>query len=463
MKKILISNIGNRNLKLNGKFISKIFDADENISFREQTFLIWEQIQKNSFNGELEPVILNEVIEKEKHELEKVIVFSSDMPEPLRNDQDTIFEGEILCAILKQSYPEIEFINVPFNASVFVHDELFRKYHRFLSGLKNEYPDIKIIYCDAGGTSQQKFAIKISLEYLFDPTQFIVYYVAQEQKGRSSLIRGESYEYRKIVDMEHALQAIRSSSYQVASQLLSKNGIRTNSDEGKLLVFLDHRLRLFFHLAEIDARQISGTVKFKVPLFIEDYYKKEPVGNYKGWDQILDKNDFFQLCEILIASQWKYLNNQIEQAVHFFAMFYENYLLMIIQEHFGYKVRKNYDYYMELLIKEIKDGLLKLPEGIQPVKGIPLQIVFTEQLEFDNHLKLLKSLRMLNSVLSGNSSGIDKIRNDYAHKGKSITKDIFENKPFFNHFLECFKLMGIDFTRNYYDEMHNEICEIIRK
>ena len=462
MGKILISNIGNRNLKVNGKFISNFFSGGNKVSFREKTQKIWEQIQNKTFKGELEPVILNEVIEKEKNEIRKVFLFSSNMPETLRNDQDTVYEGEILCYLLKQKYPQIEFENVSFNASVFVHDELFQQYRTFLLDLKKHEANKKIIYCDAGGTSQQKFAVKIALEFLFDPKQFIVYYVAQEQTEKSKLMRGESYEYRKIIDLEHVIQAIKSSSYNVATELLSSHHIKSFSAKGKLLSFLDNRLRLFFHAAEIDAKQLQQTNKFEVPAFIDQYLKKEPTGKYVGWENILSKNDFFQLCEILIAAQWKYLNNQIEQAVHFFAMFYENYLLMIIQKHFGYKVRKSYDFYMEKLIQDIQEGMFELPEGVLPVKGIPLQIVFTEQLNEEKHIQLLQSLKKLNSILSGNKDGIDKIRNDYAHKGKAITKEKFENKPFFNDFINCFSLMGIDFNRNYYDEMHQKACEIIR-
>jgi hypothetical protein len=331
-----------------------------------------------------------------------------------------------------------------------------------LRKLKANNPDLQLIYCDAGGTSQQKFAMKIALEYLFLPEQFTVYYVAQEQKGKSKLMRGESYEYRKIVDFEHAMQSIKSSSYKMAAGLLTKHHINPGSFKGKLLSFLDNRLRLFFHAAENDAKQLTQTDKFEVPRFINQYLEKEPVGNYEGWENCIDKNDFFQLCEILIASQWKYLNNQIEQSVHFFAMFYENYLLMIIQKHFGYKVRKNYDYYINKLIADMQDGAFQLPKGVEPVKGIPLQIVFTGQLKEDNHLKLLGLLKRLNSVLSGTKTGIDKIRNDYAHKGKAITKEKFENKPFFNDFIACFNLMGIDFNKNYYGEMHQEVCMILR-
>lgn len=186
IKKILISNTGNRNLKVNGDFITKIFNANDENYFREQTYSIWQQIQNNEFQGELKPVIINEVIELEKDNLEKVILISSDMPNTLRNDQDTIYAGKILCHILKKQYPEIEFINYPVNKSVFIYDELFTFYRSFLLKLKHENPDSKIIYCDAGGTSQQKFALKISLEFLFKPDKFTVYYVAQQEKGKAS-------------------------------------------------------------------------------------------------------------------------------------------------------------------------------------------------------------------------------------------------------------------------------------
>ena len=58
IKKILISNTGNRNLKVNGDFITKIFNANDENYFREQTYSIWQQIQNNEFQGELKPCLL---------------------------------------------------------------------------------------------------------------------------------------------------------------------------------------------------------------------------------------------------------------------------------------------------------------------------------------------------------------------------------------------------------------------
>ena len=158
MKKILISNVGNRNIKVNGGFITKIFDTNDNKSFREQTYSIWQQIQKNEFQGELCPVIINEVIEIEKNNLEKVILISSDMPDSQRNDQDTIYAGEILCSILRKQYPKIEFINQPVRKSVFIYDELFNFYRLFLLNLKRENPNSKIIYY---GAQKLKWVIKL--------------------------------------------------------------------------------------------------------------------------------------------------------------------------------------------------------------------------------------------------------------------------------------------------------------
>ncbi len=461
MNKILISNIGNRNLKLDGKFISKIFDADENISFREQTFFIWEQIQKNSCKGLLEPVILNEVIEKEKVELKKVILFSSDMPDTMRNDQDTIFEGEILCYILKQFYPEIEFINVPFHASVFVHDELFLEYHRYLSKMKNEYFGFQIIYCDAGGTSQQKFAVKISLEYLFEPIQFIVYYVAQEQKGKSTIMRGESYEYRKIIDKEHAIQAINSSSYQLANKLLTEQGFQKTGMIHNIIMFLDFRSRFLLKEAQHSAMLLNKGLN--CPEFVKNYLHTVPLGNYNGWENILTNAQFFQLCEILSIVQWKFTLGIIEQGIHFFSMFIENYIYYSLSHTFNYQFDVNYEKAYAKLIEDFEAQLINLPSDIDPnKKGLPTLIELTSQIIDFKNVKITQSIKNLNSRTSKKQVGIDTLRNNYAHKGKGVNRESLEKRGFVEGIKECFEVFGMDFNRNYFAEMHSEVCELIR-
>lgn len=461
MKKILISNVGNRNLKVNGGFITKIFDTNDNKSFREQTYSIWQQIQKNEFQGELSPVIINEVIEIEKNNLEKVILISSDMPDSQRNDQDTIYAGEILCNILRKQYPKIEFINQPVRKSVFIYDELFNFYRLFLLNLKQENPNSKIIYCDAGGTSQQKFALKISLEFLSKPDEFIVYYVAQQEKGESKLMRGESYEYRKIIDLEHGIQAINSGAYQFSLKLLGEYFPNKNKLPLILISFLELRSRLFV----IDAQKLAKNISHfkKVPQFVKNYSQQISVGKYEDWEELLDNKQFFLLSEILIISQWKYSLGIIEQALHFFSMFIENYISFIIRKHYGYKFDKHYESAYNKLIEDVNDNKITLPEAINLNRpGIPLLISIADTIENKKHNALVSIIKEMNSITSSDKTGIDSIRNNYAHKGKGVKKEDFEKTTHFVNMRKCFEIFGIDFSKNYYAEMHYEVSELIR-
>ena len=461
MGKILISNIGNRNLKVDGKFIMKIFDSDDNGSFRDRTRTILNQLKDNSFTSTLEPAIVNEVIELEKEELDKVILISSDMPESMRNDQDTIFEGEILCKILKLKYPKIEFVNVPITASVFVHDELFRQYHRILRELKKTNIQNHIVYCDAGGTSQQKFAMKISLEYLFESDEITVYYVAQEQKGVSKLLAGESYEYRKIIDMEHAIRAIHSSAYQLSISILKTYEINEKKFPFSLITFLDLRSRLFFDDAKALAKSLANCKL--VPDFVKEYSKMISVGEYDQWEDVLSDKQYFQLCETLLLSQWKYSFGLTEQAIHFFSMFIENYICFTIRSKYGYKFDEFYESAFDKLKNDINSGIISLPDYIEiDRRGLPLLIGLAEQIEHNGHKRMISNLKQLNGLTSSDKKGIDSIRNSYAHKGKGVKRDVFEITPLYNRMAECYKIFGIDFKRNFYEEMHDEVCDLIR-
>lgn len=461
IKKILISNTGNRNLKVNGDFITKIFNANDENYFREQTYSIWQQIQNNEFQGELKPVIINEVIELEKDNLEKVILISSDMPNTLRNDQDTIYAGKILCHILKKQYPEIEFINYPVNKSVFIYDELFTFYRSFLLKLKHENPDSKIIYCDAGGTSQQKFALKISLEFLFKPDKFTVYYVAQQEKGKSKLMRGESYEYRKIIDLEHAIQAIHSGAYQFSLDLLGEYYPNKNKFPLSLIQFLELRSRLFISDANKLAKNISQSKK--APEFIRDYFKQIPIGKYDDWKGLLDNNHFFLLSEILIMSQWKYSLGIIEQALHLFSMFVENYISFVIRKQYGYKFDTHYESAFIKFNEDVKNNRFTLPEGLRLDRpGLPLLISIADTIDGEIHKALISIIKEINSFTSSDKTGIDSFRNKYTHKGKGVKKEDFENTTHYVNMKKCYEIFGIDFNRNYYAEMHQKVCELIR-
>lgn len=471
MKSILLANIGNRNLKYDGAFLTKGLSDKPfagNESFREKTKVLLSSLEAGEKTEKLEAVIIPEVLTKEGLEIETVIFFSSDMPESIRNDQDTIFEGEILCRILHSQYPHIKFINHPFKAKVFNHDELFKSYRTYLESIRKEYADYKIIYCDAGGTSQQKLAVKISLEYLFKPEQLLIFYVAQNENGESELMAGESYEYRRIIDMEHIFRAIHSSSYSDAAELLSDTGVNSDKPKGRMIRFLEFRYRLLQKEAMNEARQLLNCKKYSI-CFIHDFNDQIALGDYDQCLEVVNEETFFLLCEILALFKRKFNQGITEQAVHYFAMFCENYVYSVITENLDYDLIGHYESEASRLIQDLKDGITDIDESSVRIDraGMPLFILVAETIDNEFNKKVLKIIRNCNSIISDYKKqtkiffGLDYYRNKYAHHGTALLQKDLERQPYYSDLWEIFNLFGMP-KKCIYEKMNEEVIELLK-
>lgn len=471
MKGILISNIGNRNLKLNGEFLTKTFSDKQspvNETFRSITKSILDKISEDGNSNGLEAVIIDEVLRSCHKDISKVIFVSSDMPDGERNDQDTIYEGEILCKLLGSEYPEIQFENRSFRALVYDHDQLFRTYRGFLDRLKKEISKNILIYCDAGGTSQQKLAMRILLEYLLPSGQLRIIYVAQNDKGKSTLLTGESYEYRKIIDMEHVFRSISSSSYSDAINLMLSLGFKDYSFQVRLVRFLESRYRLLHKEAKINAQWITES-KYDYPLFIENYYEGNEIGDFEQCNNAINEDSFFRLCEILSLFKRKLNQGIIEQAIHFFFMFCENYLHSVIEEQLKYNLTRSYESESARLLSDIEGGFLKIKKSNLKIvrAGIPLLILVAESIENDFNQRVVRIIKNCNSNLSDYKKsekqffGLDYYRNKFAHKGQAILLKDFERQPYFKEIQNVFEIFGMP-DGCIYEKMNDEVIDFLK-
>lgn len=471
MKGILISNIGNRNLKLNGEFLTKTFSDKQspvNETFRSITKGLLDKISEDGNSNGLEAVIIDEVLRSCHKDISKVIFVSSDMPDGERNDQDTIYEGEILCKLLGSEYPEIQFENRSFRALVYDHDQLFRTYRGFLDRLKKEISKNILIYCDAGGTSQQKLAMRILLEYLLPSGQLRIIYVAQNDKGKSTLLTGESYEYRKIIDMEHVFRSVLSSSYSDAIGLMLNLGFKDNIFNVRLIRFMESRYRLLHSQAEINARCIIES-KFDAPLFIRNYYEGIEIGDFELCKNTISEDSFFRLCEILALFKRKFNQGLTEQAVHFYFMFCENYLHSVLEEQLGYKLKSDYERESGRLLSDIKNEVVKIKSSCLTIDraGIPMLILAAETVQSDFNLRVVKIIKNCNSSLSEYNKpskqffGLDYYRNKYAHQGKAILLKDFEKVPYYKELWDIFKLFGMP-DGCIYEKMNDEVIDFLK-
>ena len=99
MKKIVLANIGNRNLKFKGE---TYFSKTHGSTFREWTKNLLDNFEENK--PLLTINILNDLLDSLNGEIEQVILFPSNQINEEKQDQDTIFEGEILHKLIKEKY-----------------------------------------------------------------------------------------------------------------------------------------------------------------------------------------------------------------------------------------------------------------------------------------------------------------------------------------------------------------------
>jgi hypothetical protein len=165
----------------------------------------------------------------------------------------------------------------------------------------------------------------------------------------------------------------------------------------------------------------------------------------------------------LAIVQWKFAIGITEQAIHYFSMFIENYVYFALKNTFKYPFDENYEPAYNMLIEDFKKGLLNFPQSIDPAKkGLPTLIELTSQINEEYNQKIITCFKNLNARTSGKFVGIDTLRNNYAHKGLGTKKESLEKRGLMDDIKKCFNLMGMDLERNYYAEMHDVLCEIIR-
>lgn len=218
MAKILLANIGNRNLVQiaeNGNLTNlKDIDFLPKKSFRDDTevLLKWienkeEPLEKYAIN------ILNAVLEKEEI-FDKIFLFASNQ-KSVKSErdkrQDTIYAAEIIKLILAKDakYANIEVNIVEMQKNPSQVDEQILEFREKITNILSNHSDDEIIICDSGGTPQQKSALKLVTEYVLNKTEKLKFYQVIDnfddmpvlsQKDDAKLQK--LYQYRQIIDAQ---------------------------------------------------------------------------------------------------------------------------------------------------------------------------------------------------------------------------------------------------------------------
>jgi hypothetical protein len=278
---IILANLGNRNITIRGDSRElKVIASERKQSFREYTKELVETQTPDQWAESLELRILPPLLDKYRDEAQVVFLFytkQDDLPEG-KPDNDTEFSAILVAELISRQWGlEAKLIRVdciPVDV-----EALMSFYRRQLLELEATYPDARWVVADAGGTTQQKSALKLVGEFLvhgaekFAEKKLRFYQIDEEKDGSSSLKLLPQNQFRKSLNILQALALIDVGYYKAADRLLADEYL------SPILTYLDMRLAGF--------KSEEEHSKFKS--LIQD-------GKYKKW-----KTEEFNLIEQIEA------------------------------------------------------------------------------------------------------------------------------------------------------------------
>ena len=451
MKSILIANLGNRNLLVNGKLIDKanadyisgLLLSKKTLNFREITHRIYAKIEEYQKQIKLQPNIINTFLNNQNN-IERVLLIGSDQVNEKKQDQDTIWEAEILSHIIEKKY-KIPCDVIRYERNVTNNNDLLKFYARQLHQWQEKFAEFKFIICDAGGTAQQKSSLKIAAEFILGKDDFEVYY---KPIDNDTLVLVDQFEYRKIIVSEQINSLIESGNYSGALSLCkSLDKWELYNDLNLLLRFGKYRISNLFK--EIDSKDKKNKETFtviKVPQFINDYRNRTPQCSEKYKQLFGEKliaspasQHAFHTSELYFIANFYLKISNLTSYILALAIFIESFTLFYISSHTGFNLVEKYRKDGDELLKRLKNEYKAAIEAIFPSEikslSLPLQLAFSKLIAVElndayatQFIELL--MKMNGSYKDLCITAIDNIRNNIAHKGKGVKESQLKN--FFN-------------------------------
>ena len=440
MKKILLANIGNRNITLDGKTFHGLFKNDKSISFRDWSKNLLENYEKQK--DKLDINIINPLVSNNERP-DKIILFYSDQEEfDTRINQDTIYEAKIIKKLLidKYGYKQEQILLEWVNSKVTDNGNLLKYYRRFIKNLMTKYSDAYFTICDAGGTAQQKMALKLIAEFLLQKEKYEVKYTEDNK-----LITDVNVdEYRKIISQEQAIKLIHTGEYIAAAQLLDfKEPERINKSVGKVILlfyYIYHRFNQNYN----QVNRITGLLSKENKIIVYDKKSipltdnKEFSAFFKGQYQALRKIlDYFYKAKYYLNN--KNYSNSILNFSRFYEALFSYYIHHIFDENLygkpGKQNKQQKKNFENIINDKFKEAFKNTKSGfIIDFNNLATQCIILK------HSKN-KSMAEIGKIISPylqytddekeklhNEFFINNIRNKIAHEGKLITQSMIDNQ-----------------------------------
>ncbi len=458
MSGLLLTNIGNRNLLYQGKTIAehiKDHQVRSAANFREFTRQLLEDpddpendLIKGSHEGNLRLAILDKLLEKHREEIDqgelKTLVLYYSEQQDTRNDQDTVYAARVMKNLIGRSFPALDVRLERVEGKVTDNDGLMRHYRRSLLNFLETFPDARFLICDAGGTPQMKYALKITSEFVLRPERYAVEYVNQD----STIETVPQDEYRRIIVQEQLLLMIRQLDYKGCLVLTEgrkdlARGVR------ELIEFAHYR----FNAREADALNAAG----RVPQYLNNpllkaYIDQKPLGHKDELEEALESKGYRIVCEHLSRAQACLEIVDATAFVLYFQLAIEAYLNHLIHVNTDYKILDN---------NRAEDArrrfLARLPQGSRQPSGMILIMKMVKEVpeQYRHNDILLACNRLLDPENNRGKGSLRYLRNQIAHEGKGVEVNQLKGAPLpsietlFSEFRTRFGLGDVSFYRSF--------------
>lgn len=484
---ILVTNIGNRNLKFNGKYFNEL---DIKVDFKSLTQELWRQLEAG-LAVEVEVTLsdlLLPLLEKHHERIQRIILLGSNQEGvPMaKTAQDTLWAANIAAKLIGEKYG----LPVAVESNRVFATDADNQLHFALTFIRNQYkhyPNMTLIVLDAGGTPQQKQALKIAASFVWPEPQLEIY--NQNIHENTARVVDNSGQ-RDLILLGNIIKLIEESEFEAARYSLEELRKIQLPKLMHMLTFADYRLKLLTKNAKSEGdkgKKVLGEKFFE--LFVKPY--KEGNNGQQKMIALLPqiqlsadaiKGISFLSMERLHLAQLYWYKLDLTRFVLSLHQFIEGFVNASLKAILGYDLEKNYEAsmksIMELMEKEHADfyrSYLIKPNG-QPVNGLPGLIRIAHYLlneEEARHLKqFMASLVDLFFPINQKSVGLNNLRNDIAHRGIGVTEKSLSqilpseeaDKPLarWNQLMEeWFHLFGLP-QENIYHTMANHMIAFIR-
>ncbi|OFX30466.1 MAG: hypothetical protein A2X08_05520 [Bacteroidetes bacterium GWA2_32_17] len=441
MEKILISNIGNRNLHF----------KDIEISINE--FKILTQTYWNDFDSYKKHISLQIIKNHIDGQVEKIYLIVTNQQDEKHNYQDTIFEGMIMQKMILENY-NIPVQLIEFNGNPSDENTLFEKLENELKKVFKAHPEHHFIFNDAGGTTQMKQVCKELLAYFVPSERYKIVY--SNKSDEKKVI--ERFFSNKFTLLKTALRFAEHYRYSEALDIVNQIPVQAN---------VPNSIRWWLKVA--DARKMFNREQLKSFVKLADFPLKEKQ-IIQQYAQCIIPDACVQFTEFKkkhradifeIASLCQLYFKQKEYSIGVLT-----YYRLVEETVSDFCSSLKYDTdnpnAREKIAEQIYNKYKNKYPLLSPEWGLPLQVVIgleESKLPLQNLFNLFK--KTISFFNTDNNKGINILRNQcyLVHRRQAITEDkINEHCPdFLEQILpDIFKQLDMP-KQNIYEKMNHEI------